>query len=230
MYGGERRYAAGPTCRTRLDPYRRYVEANPAGNARLTAWVGLLLLALLTLQGITLFALNNLISVHLFVGGVLVPLVLLKLTTTGWRMTRYYRQSPRYVEAGSPPLALRLLAPLVIVSSLALLGTGLSLAFIGRSATRPFMTIAGFGISALTLHQIAAIAWIAIAGPHMLARVLPAIRHTTRIGGRHTVTGGGLRLAVVTLTACIAVTTGLLVLHVGVDWTAHSTAALGVGK
>ncbi|HEX3899618.1 MAG TPA: hypothetical protein VHW74_10640 [Mycobacteriales bacterium] len=206
------------------------MEANPAGNARLTAWVGLLLLALLLLQATTLLALSSLISVHLFVGGVLVPLVLLKLATTGWRMTRYHRRSKPYVEAGSPPLALRLLAPLVVVSSLALLGTGLSLAFIGRRATQPFMTIAGFGISALTLHQIAAIAWIAIAGPHMLARVLPAIRHTTRIGGQHAVSGAGLRLAVITLTACIAVTTGLLVLHVGVDWTAHSTAALGVGK
>jgi hypothetical protein len=230
MYGRERRYAAGPTCPTWLATYGQYVEANPAGNARLTAWVGLLLLALLMLQGATLLALGNLISVHLFVGGVLVPLVLLKLTTTGWRMTRYYRRSRPYVEAGSPPLALRLLAPLVVLSSLAVLGTGLSLAFIGRGATRSFMTIAGFGISALTLHQIAAIAWIAITGPHTLARVLPALRHTTRIGGHHEVTGAGLRLAVITLTACIAVTTGLLVLHVGVDWTAHSTAALGVGK
>lgn len=206
------------------------MDANPAGNARLTAWTGLLLLALLTLQAVTLLSLHNLISVHLFVGGVLVPLVLLKLTTTGWRMTRYYRRSSEYVAAGSPPLALRVLAPLVVVSSLVLLGTGLSLAFIGPHANRPFTQVAGFGISALTLHQASAITWIALAGPHMLARVIPALRHVSRLGGRHQVVGGGLRLAVVALTAGIAVTTGFLVLHVGVDWTAHSNAALGVGK
>jgi hypothetical protein len=206
------------------------VDANPAGNARLTAWTGLLLLGLLTLQGITLLALHNLISVHLFVGGVLVPLVLLKLTTTGWRMTRYYRRSHPYVAAGRPPLALRVLAPLLIVSSLALLGTGLSLAFIGPNANRPFMHLAGFGISALALHQGSAITWIALAGPHMLARVIPALRHVTRLGGRHRVAGGGLRLAVVALTAGVAVTAGFLVLHVGDGWTTHSSAALGVGK
>ncbi|HWA64896.1 MAG TPA: hypothetical protein VG899_00825 [Mycobacteriales bacterium] len=206
------------------------MDANPAGNARLTAWTGLLILGLVALQGVTLLALGSLISVHLFVGGVLVPLVLLKLATTGWRMTRFYRGCHPYVSAGKPPLALRLLAPLVIVSSLALLGTGLALAFIGRGAHQPFTAVAGFGISPLTLHQIAAIAWISLAGPHLLARVLPALRHVSRVGGRQHVPGGALRLAVIGLTAGIAVTTGFLVLHVGVDWTAHSTAALGAGK
>jgi hypothetical protein len=211
-------------------PALRHAQANPAGNARLTSWVGLILLALLALQGITLLSLRGLISVHLFVGGVLVPLVVLKMSTTGWRMIRYYRGDRPYVAAGAPPLPLRLLAPLVVLSSLALLGTGLSLAFIGRSAGQPFTNVAGFGISALTVHQLAAIAWIGITGLHVLARVLPAIRHATPVGGRRSVKGAGQRLGVIALTAGIAVTTGFLVLHVGVDWTAHSTAALGGGK
>ncbi|HEX3707736.1 MAG TPA: hypothetical protein VHV76_14010 [Mycobacteriales bacterium] len=206
------------------------IAGGPAGNARLTAWVGVILLGLFALQGVTLLSLGGLISVHLFVGGVLIPIVLLKLATTSWRMTRYYRGAHPYVAAGRPPLPLRLLGPLVVLTSLAVLGTGLALAFVGHRADGPFTTIAGFGVSALTLHQASAIAWIAATAPHVLARLLPAVRLTTPVGGRRRVRGAGLRFAAIALTAGIAVTTGFLVLHVGVDWTAHSTAALVPGQ
>jgi hypothetical protein len=64
----------------------------------------------------------------------------------------------------------------------------------------------------------------------VLARLLPAVRLTTPVGGRQRVRGAGLRFAAIALTAGIAVTTGFLVLHVGVDWTADSTAALVPGQ
>ena len=49
----------------------------------------------------------------------LIPPVALKLASTGYRFWHYYRGSPAYVLRGPPHLLLRLLAPLVVVSTLA---------------------------------------------------------------------------------------------------------------
>lgn len=50
----------------------------PAGNARLTAWTGLLLLAAFGAECATLLGLRQLIGVHILVGAFLVPPALLK--------------------------------------------------------------------------------------------------------------------------------------------------------
>jgi hypothetical protein len=45
----------------------------PAGNARLTAWLGLVLLALFLAECATLISLSSLLVVHIFLGTFLVP-------------------------------------------------------------------------------------------------------------------------------------------------------------
>src|SRR5436190_22844652 len=62
----------------------------PAGNARLTAWTGLLLLALLVAELVTLLDVHNWVSWHVAIGMLLIPPALLKTATTGWRIVRYY--------------------------------------------------------------------------------------------------------------------------------------------
>ncbi len=57
--------------------------------------------------------------------------MLLKLGSTGYRFARYYTGNPAYVQKGPPPLALRLLAPGVVLTTLALFGTGIALLFAG---------------------------------------------------------------------------------------------------
>src|SRR3954447_12814551 len=79
----------------------------PAGNARLTAWTGLVLLALSLAELVTLLDVGGLISWHVVIGVLLVPPALLKTVTTGWRIVCYYRGSPAYSQAGPPPMALR---------------------------------------------------------------------------------------------------------------------------
>ena len=106
----------------------------PAGNARLTAWAGVVLLVLFLVECFTLLGLDQMLSVHIVVGAMLVPLALLKTATTGWRIARYYAGSPMYREAGPPPLLLRTLGPLVIFTALAVLGSGLALIPLGGSA------------------------------------------------------------------------------------------------
>jgi hypothetical protein len=64
---------------------------NPDGNERLTAATGIVLLVLTIIELATiLFGLHQFLSLHVFVGLVLLPPVLLKLASTGWRFSRYY--------------------------------------------------------------------------------------------------------------------------------------------
>ena len=58
-------------------------ELTPAGNHRLTTSVGLVLLVLLGVEALTTLALDTYLSVHIFLGLLLLPPVALKLASTG---------------------------------------------------------------------------------------------------------------------------------------------------
>ena len=67
-----------------------------AGNARLTGTTAVVLIVLLAAEGVTILSIRHLLSVHLFLGFLLIPPVLLKLASTGYRFLRYYTGSRRY--------------------------------------------------------------------------------------------------------------------------------------
>ena len=72
----------------------------PVGNNRLTTSVGLVLLVLLGVEALTTLALHTYLSVHIFLGLLLLPPVALKLATTGWRFVRYYMGDKLYSSKG----------------------------------------------------------------------------------------------------------------------------------
>ncbi|MGN6331198.1 MAG: hypothetical protein ACTHOD_06025 [Motilibacteraceae bacterium] len=161
----------------------------PAGNAMLTAWVGLLLLVLVIAELVTLLDVTGLISWHVGIGIVLVGLALLKTATTSWRILRYYIGTPTYVTAGPPPTLLRLLGPLVIVSTLGVLGSGIVLVAVGPERSRsPFLSVLGQQANLVTVHQGFFILFAVFAGVHLLARFVPALalaggpRASSRLG------------------------------------------------
>jgi hypothetical protein len=192
----------------------------PAGNAQLTAWLGLVLLALFLVETATLLDLHGLIDVHLFVGGALVALALFKTGTTGWRIVRYYIGSPVYRDAGPPPIALRVLGPLVVLTSLAVLGTGLALTAVGSDAGRnSLLTFAGFGVSTLTLHQGAFAAWLVITGLHVLGRTMSSwqlVRRQRSDAVR--VPGRGARATVIALSLALSAVVGVAVMQLSGSW------------
>ena len=152
----------------------------PAGNARLTAWLGAILLVGFLVELATLLDVRGLLSWHIVVGVLLVPPALVKTASTGWRIVGYYRGRPAYRRAGPPPMVLRVLGPLVVLTTLAVLGSGLALVALGPDASRnPFMALAGYQIDALTVHQATFIAWAVITGLHTLGRLVPAFRILT---------------------------------------------------
>jgi hypothetical protein len=138
-----------------------------SGNERLTAATGILLVVLLAVIGVTLLRLRSLISLHLFIGLVLIPPVALKMASTGYRFMRYYTADPVYRERGAPPLALRLIAPIVVVSSVAVLATGVALLFIEPASAHTLRTV----------HKASFIVWVAFTAIHVLGH-LPDLQKT----------------------------------------------------
>ena len=98
-----------------------------SGNERLTSITGAVLFVLLGLIGITVLQVRALLPEHLLLGIALIPPIGLKMFSTGYRFVRYYRGDPLYRRAGPPELLLRLIAPIVVLSTLALFATGLEL-------------------------------------------------------------------------------------------------------
>ena len=113
---------------------KRLFVGGSAGNEQLTAVVAGVLLLLFAIEGATLLRLESLLTVHAFVGMLLIPVVALKLASTGWRMLRYYGRSDEYVRLGPPPLLLRtLVAPVLVLSTLVLFATGVALLVLGQT-------------------------------------------------------------------------------------------------
>ena len=102
-------------------------DAGVEGNSRLTSATGVVLLVLLAVEGVTVLRVRQLITLHVFLGVVLIGPVLLKSGSTVYRFARYYRGTAPYRGKGPPPLLLRVLGPVVIVTSLLLLGSGVAL-------------------------------------------------------------------------------------------------------
>jgi len=72
-------------------------------------------------EGITILHMRGLLSAHMFIGLVVIPPVLLKLGSTGYRMVGYYTGSRAYRSKGPPLLPLRLMAPVLVASTIAVL-------------------------------------------------------------------------------------------------------------
>jgi hypothetical protein len=139
------------------------------GNELLTSLTGCVLIALLAVIGVTIISLTRLLWIHLFVGMLLIGPVVLKLSSTGYRFFRYYTANPRYRRKGPPPLALRLIAPIVVVTTLVVFASGVALLFIGPSSRDTLLPI----------HKVSFFVWLAFTAIHVLAH-LPTIAGALR--------------------------------------------------
>lgn len=147
--------------------------AGVAGNTRFTSLLGVILLALLVLQvaSALFFALltynvaffngptyDIVRPVHFFVGFGLMPLLGLKLASTGWRFTRYYLRGRAYRRAGPPSWPARLIAPLLIVSGISVFASGVEMWSFQNQLGWPWTAIhnvAAFTfVGALVIHAV----------------------------------------------------------------------------
>lgn len=160
-----------PLAGHRADPVhaRDLTGGGTSGNERLTTATGAVLLVLLAVLGVTIVRIGQLLSVHLFVGMLLIPPVLLKLASTGYRFIHYYAGSARYREKGPPAWPLRVIAPVTVLSTLLVFASGVVLLFVGPSSRATWFPI----------HKITFFVWLGFIAIHVLGH-LPAMASVLR--------------------------------------------------
>lgn len=175
------------------------------GNARLTGALGALIFAFLFLEGLTLVGVARLMWLHAGLGMLLIALVAAKIASTSYRFARYYTGRREYVQKGPPPVFLRMLGPVVTVTTIAVLGTGIG-ALLARHTH--WLQLA---------HKVSFVVWFAAMTLHVLGHALetPALAfadwHRTR---RAEAPGATARFALLVL----AVVAGLLLAGLSLHW------------
>jgi len=200
--------------RATIDPVRapfRLYAGGPDGNDRLTSSIGIVLLVLLIVEAATTLALHDYLSVHIFLGLLLIPPIALKLAATGWRFARYYLGNPAYRLRGPPQLFLRVLAPFLVLATVVLFGTGVAFFVVGH----------GGGLL-LTAHAASFVVWGVLVSVHVLAY----LRHVLRSGlsdwrPRVGLRGVALRRTLVVGAIAAGVVVGVGTYTVQTSWLAH---------
>jgi hypothetical protein len=184
----------------------------PAGNERLTATLGLVLIGLLSVEAATTLALHDFLAVHVFLGLLLLPLVAAKLASTGWRFLRYYTRNAAYRLQGPPRLFLRALAPLLVASTVVLFGTGVAFLVVGR----------GSGLL-LTIHAVSFVVWGVLVAVHTLAYLRRVLEHGVADWrpGAGRLRGVVLRRSVVAAALAAGLAVGLATYSIQRAWLAH---------
>jgi hypothetical protein len=213
----------------RQDGHRDQRHGGAEGNERLTVMTGAVLLVLLAAEGITILRLGRLLTLHFFIGMLLLGPVALKAGSVTYRFYRYYTGHGPYRRKGPPAPLLRLIGPFVMLLTACVFGSGIMLAVAGPAGRQPW----------LTLHKASFVLWFGVMAIHVLAylprlpRLLfaeargvdrspddgpgyyggrPATRTAQLLGGR----GVRLSLLVASLVAGLAI--ALLTVHLAGAW------------
>jgi hypothetical protein len=192
---------------------RPAVRDGVAGNARLTGGAAALLLVLLALEGMTIPFVGRLVGPHIFIGMLLIPPALLKLASTGYRFARYYTGDPPYRRKGPPAPAMRLLAPGVVATTVALFATGVWLLIEGPPKNSAIVF----------LHKASFIAWFVLMSVHVLGHLLEvprlAMPDWRRAGGREAaLAGSGLRVSLLAASVLAGLVLAVATLPLAAPW------------
>jgi hypothetical protein len=194
-------------------------SARTEANSRLTSLAGLALVVMLAIQGVTILRIHQLITAHIVLGLILLGPLVVKLGSVGWRFVRYYAGDPDFVRAGPPRPLLRVLAPLVVLSTLVVFASGIVLLAVSPAR----------GSNWLAVHKVSFILWFGVMTVHVLAYIGPAVRWTLAdLAGR-----GAARVVVRRrsrhLTLVASVMAGVALGVAGAGWAHPWAASFGRG-
>ncbi len=172
---------------------RRARESEPVitggveGNARLTTALAGMLLLLFYLEGVTLLGVQAHLSLHVFLGMILIPISFVKAGSTIWRFAKYYWGTPQYLRKGPPHILLRLLGPFVVVLTMLVIFSGLFLVVIAPVSTHSQW---------LFIHKVSFVLWFCAMSVHVLGHLVETSRKATLdwVGAkRRQIAGAGIR-------------------------------------
>lgn len=185
----------------RHSPRRRNRSHGVAGNARLTASIAVVLFVLLAAEGFTILKIGPLLKAHVFIGMLLVPPVILKISSTFYRFVRYYLNDPSYRHKGPPPMVLRMLGPALVVITVVLFATGIAMLYLKGSSLQTM----------LFLHKASFVLWFCGMTIHVLGHISETARLAPRdfvLRSRHKVRGANARNAALLVSLVIGVVLG----------------------
>jgi hypothetical protein len=94
----------------------------------LTSTAAVVLLVLFSVEIITVvLGVWSVLTLHVMVGLILVPPILVKISSVSWRFIQYYRHDEEYRRKGPPAPALRLLSPVLLFVTIVLFASGIGL-------------------------------------------------------------------------------------------------------
>jgi hypothetical protein len=201
-----------PETQTRTE---RRAEHGVKSNARLTASNAAVLLVLLAAEGVTILRIRQLVTPHVFIGMLLIPPVLLKLGSTGYRFVRYYLGATAYRRKGPPPALLRLLGPVVVILTLVLLASGVALLLASPAWSRQLLFV----------HKASFVLWFCVMTVHVLGHLAEVARLAPRDWLRRTrgeVRGAGSRQWLIAASLVTGALLGLAVLSRIGPWLAST--------
>ena len=150
--------------------------AGVEGNARLTAAVGVIIFILLAIEGVTILQVGALLTPHVFIGVLVIPVVLLKIGTTTWRFAKYYLGDEEYRRKGAPPIILRMLGPALIALTIIVLGSGVGLVLLPKN----------FHDQMFFFHKVSFILWFIAMTIHVLGHIVETTTLAPRDWVAHT--------------------------------------------
>lgn len=201
--------------------HRTDVTGGVDGNERLTAMTGAVLLVLLAIEGLTVLRIHSLLTLHFFVGMLLIGPVLLKIGSTGYRFVRYYTGSVPYVRKGPPALPLRVLGPVVMITSIGVVGSGVALAFVGPGPSLWLFAHKAFFVlwfCAMIVH----VSWYAPQLPRLLGTGSPHLERA-----RQVLAGAGKRWLVLLAALAVGVLVAIATAHTEGSWSTFHKDAQG---
>jgi hypothetical protein len=195
----------------RLTGDESFPDQGTESNARLTGLAAAVLLVLLAAEGVTLLKIHRLLTPHVFIGMLLIPPIVLKMGSTGWRIARYYLGTPAYRHRGPPPLALRLLGPLVVLTTVVVFASGITLLFVPLSERSQMLFV----------HKASFVLWFGAMALHVLAHLLDTARLAPAdivTATRRQVRGATARLWALAATLVLGVVLGIVMLPAVSSW------------
>jgi hypothetical protein len=199
------------------------------GNERLTAMTGAALLIGLLIECYTILRIGRLLTLHVFLGMLLLGPVALKAASVLYRFTRYYAGSAPYRRKGPPAPLLRVIGPVIMLLTACVFGSGIMAAVTGPGRG-PWLTV----------HKISFIAWAFFITIHVLAyawrlpRLLAAEARGVALAdgeagehdnaGQHSrravqvLAGRGARLALLSASLLAGLVIALLTVHLAGNW------------
>lgn len=196
-------------------PGRDGGDAGVESNARLTATTAVVLVVLLAVEGLTILGVRQHLKLHVFIGMLLIPPVLVKIGSTTWRFARYYRGTPAYRRKGPPHPILRLLGPVLVVLTVVLLVSGVWLILAPNAV----------GGHLLLIHKASFVLWFGVTAVHVLGHLAETARLAPLDLARRTrsqVDGASARQWAVLASLVVGALLGLVMLSPTTHYLAHS--------